>query len=265
MTTTTKSGGRSGLLTRRLAVKVPEVTAFFWIIKLLTTAGGESGADYLAMELLGMKAALLITAAALALGLVVQLGARRYVVPIYWTVVVLVGIAGTLITDAIVQVLGVSEAWATVGFTAVLLTLFATWYATERTLSIHSIDTTRRELFYWAAVLTTFALGTAAGDLTAFALGWGFPASIALYAAVFAAAGVAHLRFGLNAVACFWLAYVMTRPLGASIADYLAFGRDLGALGFGLLPVTVVFGLAIAVLVGYLAVTGRDAPERQPG
>ncbi len=243
------------------ATKVPEVTVYFWVIKLLTTAGGESSADWLAMEAIGMKASLLLTGAALGLALLVQLATRRYVVVVYWTAVVLVGVAGTLITDAIVQVLGVSEAMATIGFTAALLTIFVLWYRLEGTLSIHSIDSTRRELFYWAAVLTTFALGTAAGDLTAFALGWGFPRSIVLYAVVFSAAGIAHLRYGLNAVACFWLAYVATRPLGATIADYLAFGEDLGALGYGLLPVSIVFGTAIVVLVGYLAVTGRDTPD----
>ena len=261
MTTTTLAAGRlTKVLGRQMVTKVPEVTVYFWIIKLLTTAGGESTADYLAMERLGMKVSLLLTGGALALSLLVQLAVRRYIVGVYWAAVVLVGIAGTLITDAIVQVLGVSEAIATMGFSAVLLAIFALWYRLEGTLSIHSIDTTRRELFYWAAVLTTFALGTAAGDLTAFALGWGFPLSIALFAVAFAAAGIAHLRFGANAIACFWLAYVVTRPLGATTADYLAFGKDIGALGLGLLPVSVVFGLAIMALVGYLAVTGKDTP-----
>lgn len=260
-TRTTRFGRASSGVGRRLATKVPEVTVYFWIIKLLTTAGGESTADLLAQEVLGMRVSLLLTAGVLALCLVLQLATRRYVVAVYWAAVVLVGIAGTLITDAIVQVLGVSEAMATLGFAGVLMGIFALWYRLEGTLSIHSIHTTRRELFYWAAVLITFALGTAAGDLTAFALGWGFPLSIALYAGVFAAAGLAHLRFGANAIACFWLAYVVTRPLGASIADYLAFGPDVGALGLGLWQVSLAFGLAIAVLVGYLAVSGRDTPD----
>jgi uncharacterized membrane-anchored protein len=247
-----------------MATKVPEVTALFWIIKLLTTAGGESSADLLAMEWLGMKTALALTGGALAVVLVVQLATRRYVVPVYWSVIVLVGVAGTLITDAIVQVLKVSELMATLGFGVALLVMFAVWYRIEGTLSIHSINTTRRELFYWAAVLTTFALGTAAGDLTAFALHWGFPLSIALYATIFATAGVAHLLFGLDAIACFWLAYVMTRPLGATVADYLAFGHDLGALGFGLLPVSMVFAVAIVTLVGYLTITRVDTPKETP-
>ncbi len=244
-----------------MTAKVPEVTAYFWIIKLLTTAGGESTADFLAQELLGMRVSLLITGGALALSLAVQLAVRRYLVPAYWTAVVLVGVAGTLITDAVVQVLGVSEAGATLGFALLLVGIFVVWFRLEGTLSIHSIDTARRELFYWAAVLTTFALGTAAGDLTAFALGWGFPLSIALYAVAFAAAGAAHLRFGANAIVCFWLAYVVTRPLGASIADYLAFGPDIGGLGLGLWQVSVACGAAILVLVSYLAVSGRDTPS----
>jgi len=261
---TTTAWAPRQLLARRTLTKVPEVTAFFWIIKLLSTAGGESFADYLSMEAIGMKPALVLTGALLAVAVGVQLALHRYVVPVYWTAVVLVGIAGTLITDYLVQFLGASEAQATAGFLAALLATFGLWYAVERTLSIHSIDTTRRELFYWAAVMLTFALGTAAGDLTAFALGWGFVPSIALYAVVFTAAGVAHLRFGANAVLCFWIAYVITRPLGATIADYLAFDREMGALGAGLLPVSALFLTGIVALVGYLAVTHRDV-RRRPG
>lgn len=245
-----------------MASKVPAVTAYFWVVKLLTTAGGESTADWLAMEHFGLKAALLGTSVALVLAVLVQLATRRYVVIAYWTAVTLVGIAGTLITDSIVQVLGVSDLAATVLFAALLMALFALWYRFEGTLSIQSITTRRRELFYWATVMTTFALGTALGDLTAFALSWGFPRSIGLFAVAFVAAGIAHLRFGVDPVLCFWVAYVLTRPLGATVADYLAFGPDVGALGFGLLPVSAVFLTAIVVLVTYLAVTGRDLPDR---
>jgi len=264
MTTTAGRGPADRLLTRRMLVKVPEVTALFWVIKLLSTAGGESLADYLAMETIGMRKALVLTGGLLAVAVVAQLAVRRYVVPLYWTAVVLVGIAGTLITDYLVQFVGATEWEATAGFLAALLLTFGLWYASERTLSIHSIDTTRRELFYWAAVMLTFALGTAAGDLTAFTLGWGFLPSIALYAAVFAAAGTAHLRFGANAVLCFWIAYVITRPLGATVADYLAFEKDLGALALGLLPVGLAFLTAIVALVGYLTVTRKDVPRDVP-
>ena len=259
--TTTAAGAPGRRLGRRMMTKVPEVTAFFWILKLLTTAGGESIADLLASDgLLGMKPALALTSGLLLVAVLVQLAVHRYVVPIYWLAVVLVGIAGTLITDYIVRWLGVGEKAATAGFSLILLAIFAVWYATERTLSIHSINTTRRELFYWAAVMITFALGTAAGDLTAFALHWGFPLSIALYAVVFVAAGVAHLRFDANPILCFWLAYVVTRPLGATTADYLAFERSLGALGLGLWPVSLAFGAAITGLIGYLTVTRKDTP-----
>jgi uncharacterized membrane-anchored protein len=259
--TTTAAGAPARFLGRTMMTKVPEVTALFWILKLLSTAGGESIADLLASDgVLGMKPALALTSGLLLISVLAQLAVRRYVVPIYWLAVVLVGIAGTLITDYIVRWLGVGEKAATAGFSIALLATFGLWYATERTLSIHSIDTTRRELFYWAAVMLTFALGTAAGDLTAFALGWGFPLSIALYAVVFVAAGVAHLRFGANPILCFWLAYVVTRPLGATTADYLAFERSLGALGLGLGPVSLAFGVAIAALIGYLTVTRMDTP-----
>jgi uncharacterized membrane-anchored protein len=262
--TTTAAWAPSRVLDRRMLTKVPEVTAFFWIIKLLTTAGGESVADLLSMDLIGMKPALLLTGGLLAVALAVQLSLRRYVVPVYWTVVVLVGIAGTLITDYIVQTLGVSKPVATGGFLLALLATFGLWQLTEHTLSIHSITTTRRELFYWTAVMLTFSLGTAAGDLTAFSWGWRFLPSILLFGAIFVAAGTAHLRFGLNAVLCFWLAYVLTRPLGASVADYLAFDRSIGALGFGLAAPSIGFGAAIVALVGYLTVSRRDVPADGP-
>jgi uncharacterized membrane-anchored protein len=261
---TTRAAGRQGATTggRQLLSKVPEVTAAFWILKLLTTAGGESIADLLASDaVLGMKPALVVTGSLLLVVLLVQLSVRRYLVPIYWAAVALVGIAGTLITDYIVRWMGVGAMRATVGFVVALLATFVVWHVVERTLSIHSIHTTRRELFYWSAVLLTFALGTAAGDLTAFTLGWGFLPSIALYAVVFVAARVAHLRFGVNAILCFWVAYVVTRPLGATIADYLAFGHQLGGLALGLGAVSLGFGLAIACGVGYLTVTRRETHQ----
>jgi len=257
---TTTAGGAARVLGRRTLAKVPEVTAFFWIIKLLTTAGGESVADLLADQVLGMKVALVVTCGLLLAALAVQVWLDRYVVVAYWTAVGLVGVAGTLATDYVVRNLGVGEKIATPAFAVALLVTFVVWYRTEGTLSIHSITSTRRELFYWAAVCLTFALGTAAGDLTAFALGWGFPASIALYLVVFVAAGLAHLVFGLDAIACFWVAYVLTRPLGATVADYLAFGHDIGGLALGLPLVSAVFGAAIVAGVAYLAVTRRDTP-----
>jgi uncharacterized membrane-anchored protein len=226
-----------------IGVKVPEVALIFWVVKLATTAGGESMADLLAMQV----------------ALAVQIAGSRYRPVAYWAVVVLVGIGGTLITDTIVQILGLNVLTATGFFLVALLVTLGVWYRSEGTLSIHSITTRRRELFYWAAVLETFALGTAAGDLTAFHWTWGFPTSMVFFAALITLAVLAW-RLGAPAVACFWGAYIMTRPLGATTADWLAFDKSLGALGLGLGPVSVFFGVVIAVLVGWLAVTGRDTP-----
>jgi uncharacterized membrane-anchored protein len=247
--------------------KVPEITAFFWIIKLLSTAGGETTADLFAhTNLLKLSGALVFSTVLLVVALVVQLLVRRYVPIVYWSVIVAIGIAGTLISDGVVDFLHLSHLQATGVFLALLLAVFGVWYATERTLSIHSITTTRRELYYWAAVMATFSLGTAAGDLTAFSLGWGFIPSLVLYGVVFAVAGVGALamhRAGSigGVIGFFWLAYVMTRPLGATFADYTAMGKDIGGLGLGLLLPSAAFLLVIGALVLYLQVTHKDGPD----
>jgi uncharacterized membrane-anchored protein len=246
--------------------KVPEITAFFWIIKLLSTAGGEVVADLFARSHhVGLLRSLVVSSTLLAVALAVQLIARRYLPVVYWSVIVLVGVAGTLISDTVVAELHLSHAQATVLFLALLLAIFGIWYSTERTLSIHTITSTRRELYYWAAVMATFALGTAAGDLTAFSLGWGLLPSLALYGAVFAGAWIAHKAFAVNAVLTFWIAYVMTRPVGATFADYASFGRDSGGLGLGRVLPSAAFLLVIAVLVGYLAITHSDTPREDDG
>ena len=260
------NGVLGGILTRLsepVRVKVPMVALAFWLVKLATTAGGEAIADLLAMEVMGMRAALLLTGGLLLVALVVQVAAAHYRAVRYWAVVVLVGIGGTLITDTLVQILGMSVLTATGFFLAALLVTLGVWYRLEGTLSIHSITTRRRELFYWAAVLETFALGTAAGDLTAFHWTWGFPTSMAFFGALLASAALAW-RLGAPSVACFWAAYVMTRPLGATTADWLAFEENLGALGLGLGPVSVAFGVLIVGMVAWLAVTGRDTPADVP-
>ena len=242
--------------------KVPEITVFFWVIKLLSTAGGEVVADLFAhTNLLGLAGSLAISSVLLLIALAVQLVLRRYVPIVYWSVIVAVGVAGTLLSDAVVDLLHLPVAAATVLFLVVLLTIFAVWYATERTLSIHTITTTRRELYYWGAVMATFALGTAAGDLTVFALDWNFMPSLALYAAVFVAAAVAHLGFRMNAIVTFWIAYVMTRPLGATFADYISLGKDIHGLGLGRVYPSAGFLVVIAVLVLYLQVSRRDTPR----
>jgi uncharacterized membrane-anchored protein len=244
--------------------KVPEVTAFFWIIKLLSTAGGETIADLMAhTNRLRLSGALVVGSVLLVATLVVQLIVRKYVPIVYWSVIVAIGIAGTLISDSVVDYLHLSHAQATVVFLVLLLAVFGVWYASEQTLSIHSIHTRRRELYYWAAVMATFSLGTAAGDLTAFSLGWGFLPSLALYAAVFVGAGVAHLAFRANAILTFWIAYVLTRPLGATLADYSAMGGSTHGLNLGLRLPSAFFLLVIGALVLYLQITHRDSPTDQ--
>lgn len=243
---------------RTMANKVPEVTAYFWIIKVLTTGMGETASDLLA-RVLGPVPAVALGGLALVASLTVQFAVRRYIAWVYWTAVVMVSVFGTMAADVLHVGLGVPYAVSTPFFLAALTAVFALWYAVERTLSIHGIRTRRRETFYWAAVLATFALGTAAGDLTA-TTGFGYLGSVALFAAAICVPAVGH-RFGaLGAVPAFWTAYVITRPLGASLADWMALGHVRGGLGIGLGPVTLAWTVAIACFVGYLAVSRRDAP-----
>ncbi|WP_089107570.1 COG4705 family protein [Streptomyces hyaluromycini] len=241
---------------RQLANKVPEVTVYFWIIKVLTTGMGETASDLLARTL-GPVPAVALGGLALAASLTVQFALRRYVAWAYWTAVVMVSVFGTMAADVLHVGLGVPYTVSTPAFLIVLAAVFMLWYASERTLSVHTIQTRRREAFYWAAVLATFALGTAAGDLSATA-GLGYLGSAVLFAAAICVPALAH-RFGaLNAVTAFWTAYVITRPLGASLADWMALGHTRGGLGLGLAPVTAAWTVAIVGFVGYLAVSQRD-------
>ncbi|MDO0930011.1 hypothetical protein QQY24_33565 [Streptomyces sp. TG1A-8] len=242
---------------RHMASKVPEVTFYFWVIKVLTTGMGETASDFLA-HLLGPIPAVALGGLAFAASLALQLSVRRYVPWIYWTAIVMVSVFGTMAADVLHVGLGVPYTLSTPLFLTALAAVFATWYASERTLSIHSVHTRRRELFYWAAVLATFALGTAAGDLTATTAGLGYLGSGVVFAAVIAVPVVAHRWLGLNAIAAFWSAYVVTRPLGASFADWMAVSSARGGLGLGLGPVTLGWTIAILGLVGYLAVSGKD-------
>ncbi|WP_328747070.1 hypothetical protein OHT57_15935 [Streptomyces sp. NBC_00285] len=241
---------------RHAASKVPEVTVYFWIIKVLTTGMGETASDWLA-HLLGPIPAVGLGGIALSVALAIQFTARRYVAWIYWTAIVMVSVFGTMAADVLHVGLGVPYTLSTPFFMAVLAAVFALWYRSERTLSIHSIHTRRREVFYWAAVLATFALGTAAGDLTA-TIGLGYLGSAVLFTAAIAVPAVAHRWGSLNAVAAFWAAYVITRPLGASVADWMAVGRQRGGLDLGLGPVTLSWTVAILGFVGYLAVSRKD-------
>jgi uncharacterized membrane-anchored protein len=247
------------LFPQPVAAKVPEITALFWVIKVLTTGMGEAASDYLAAHNLVIAAALgLIGFAA---GMYWQFRTRRYHAGVYWFAVAMVAVFGTMAADGLHKGVGIPYAVTTVGYAVALALIFVVWQRTERTLSIHSISTRRRETFYWLTVLATFALGTAAGDLTAFTLQLGYAASIVLFALAIALPGIAYWRGWKNAVAAFWAAYVLTRPLGASIADWLGKAHHLHGLGYGDGTVTVAAALLIAGLVAYLAHTGADLQQ----
>src|SRR5437763_9564995 len=197
---------------RRMLNKVPEVTLYFWVIKVLCTTVGETASDFLSDNVgLGLTKTTFMTGALLIAALVVQFRMRQYVAWVYWLAVVLISVVGTQITDNLTDNLGVSLVTTTVAFSIVLAIVFAVWYASERTLSIHTIFTRRRESFYWLAVLFTFALGTAAGDLTAERMNVGYAWSLAIFAGAIAVVALAHYAFALNAVLAFWLAYILTR------------------------------------------------------
>jgi uncharacterized membrane-anchored protein len=244
---------------RRTYSKVPEVTAWFWLVKGLTTAMGESTSDWLVHTLVP-EIAVVLGAIAFAVALYVQFTKDRYIPACYWFAVAMVGVFGTMAADVLHVGLGVPYVVSTVFYAIVLAAVFRAWYRVEGTLSIHSITTPRREGFYWAAVLATFALGTAAGDLTANTLGLGYFGSIWLFAAIIAIPALGRLRLGMGSILAFWFAYVVTRPLGASVADWLAKPEGVG-LGTGL--VSLVFAAAIVAIVRHLALTRKDTPGDQ--
>jgi uncharacterized membrane-anchored protein len=247
---------------REMLNKVPEVTLYFWVIKVLCTTVGETASDYLDTNLnLGLTNTTYITGSVLLVTLFFQFKARKYVPGLYWLSVVLISVVGTQITDNLVDNLGVTLPTTTIVFSIVLAAVFAAWYASERTLSIHTIYTTRREGFYWLAILFTFALGTAAGDLAAERLNLGYWLSAVLFAALIGAVTLAHFRFKLNAVLAFWIAYILTRPLGASLGDYLSQARKDGGLGLGTTVTSVIFLVTILVVVVFLSLTRKDATE----
>ncbi len=242
--------------------KVPEVTAYFWIVKALTTGMGESTSDFLVHSLVP-EIAVVLGGIAFAIALYLQFAKDRYVPWAYWLAVAMVGVFGTMAADVLHVGLGVPYIASTIFYAIVLAVVFRTWYLSEGTLSIHSIHTPRRELFYWAAVLATFALGTAAGDLTAVTFGLGYFGSILLFAAVIAVPAVGYFRFGMNSILAFWFAYVVTRPLGASVADWLAVSSARGGLALGTGPVSLVLAAVIAAFVYHLSKTGKDTPPDQ--
>jgi uncharacterized membrane-anchored protein len=238
--------------------KVPQVTLGFWIIKIMSTTVGETGADYLAVHAgLGKIVTGSVMAAMLATALFMQLRARQYIPWMYWLTVVLVSVVGTQITDALTDGLGVSLYLSTAGFASALAVIFGVWYRSERTLSIRKIYTGRREWFYWAVILCTFALGTAAGDLATEALGLGFRWGVVAFGVLIALTMLAF-SLGTNAVLAFWIAYILTRPLGASLGDLLSQAQEYGGLGFGAMATSAIF---LTIIIGLVAAAQRHANQ----
>ena len=248
---------RDGLA--HLLNKVPEVTVYFWLIKVLCTTVGETFADYLNETLgFGLTNTTLAMGLAFLVFLTLQFRAKRYVPWIYWTTVVLISVFGTLITDNLTDGHGVPTTTTTPVFAVLLAVSFLAWYLVERTLSIHTIRTPRREAFYWLAILFTFALGTAGGDMLSEQLGFGYLTAVLIFAAAIGVVCVARWGLGMGPILSFWLAYILTRPLGASIGDYMSQSRKDGALGLGTTATSVIFLGAILALVAFLTVTRRD-------
>jgi uncharacterized membrane-anchored protein len=253
------------VLARSPLVKVPRVTGYFWVIKILTTAMGEATSDYLVHHF-NPYLAVIGGFLTFVVALVIQFGMRRYVPWAYWLAVTMVAVFGTMAADVLHIQFGVPYIASTILFAVALIVVFTAWQKSEGTLSIHSIFTPRREAFYWAAVLATFAMGTAAGDLAAYTANLGFLAAGLVFAVAFALPGLAY-RFGnLNSILAFWLAYVMTRPLGASIADWFGKSHTARGLNYGDGPVAFVLTVLIVGLVAYVSVTGADRPDAEaPG
>ena len=240
--------------------RVPRVTLDFWLIKLMAVTMGETAADYLAVNLgLGLTATSLLMAGVLVVALVAQFAKRRYVPVTYWLAVVLISIVGTLVTDNLVDNFGVALTTTTVVFAAALAVTFLIWYRVEGTLSIHAVFTFRREAFYWLAILFTFALGTAAGDLVAEHYGLGFLATGILFGMIIASLAIGYVFLDLDPILGFWLAYIFTRPLGASLGDLLSQPGEYGGLGFGTIITSALFLGAIAAIVAWMTAT-RERP-----
>ena len=238
--------------------KVPEVTLFFWIIKVMATTVGETAADYLSQTLkLGLTGTSYFMSALLLIVLIFQLRSKKYIPALYWTAVVLLSVVGTLISDNLVDNLGVSLVTTTILFSAALTVTFVWWYASEKTLSVHTINTTKRELFYWGAILFTFSLGTSAGDLIAESSGLGYANAALLFAAVIGLVFLAYRYLKMNSILAFWIAYIFTRPLGASAGDLLSQPVSAGGLGLGTTVTSIIFLLTILSLVIYLTISNR--------
>ena len=236
--------------------RVPKVTLDFWFIKLMAVTMGETAADYLSVNLgLGLTTTSAIMAGVLIVALVVQFAQKKYVPWAYWLSVVLISIVGTLVTDNLVDNFGVALTTTTVLFSFALILTFAAWYLSERTLSIHSIFTNRREAYYWLAILFTFALGTASGDLVAEHFGLGYFSTGILFAMIITSLAIGYFFLDFDAILGFWLVYIFTRPLGASIGDFLSQPHEYGGLGLGTIITSVIFLAAIAAIVVYMSIS----------
>lgn len=245
----------------RVPNRVPQVTWDFWLIKLMAVTMGETAADFLAVRMgFGLTGTSILMAGVLAVALGLQFAQRRYVPAWYWLAVVLVSIVGTLITDNLTDNFGISLVTTTIAFAIALVVTFATWFASEGTLSIHQVTTTRREAFYWLAILLTFALGTAAGDLTAEKFGLGYLAAGVQFGLIIASLSIGYFFLGLDATLGFWLVYILTRPLGASFGDLLAQPTEYGGFGLGTIITSAIFLSAIVATVIYMSVT-HDGEE----
>lgn len=249
---------------RTMLNKVPEVTLFFWLIKIMATTVGETFADYLNVTLgFGLSKTSVVMTFLLLVALVLQFITRKYVPVAYWLSVVLISVVGTLITDNLTDNLGLPLQTATLMFAISLAAVFAVWFISEKTLSIHSITTTRRESFYWLTILFTFALGTAAGDLFSETYQLGYGLSALIFGALIAVVAFARFGMGASEVTTFWAAYILTRPLGASIGDYMSQSKEDSGIGLGTTTTSAIFLVLIFLLVGYLAITRVDATEKK--
>jgi uncharacterized membrane-anchored protein len=238
--------------------RVPQVTIDFWLIKLMAVTMGETAADYLAVKMgLGLTGVSLVMAAVLAIVLVVQFAQKRYVPWSYWLAVVLISIVGTLVTDNLVDNFGIKLQTTTIIFSVALAATFLFWFLKERTLSIHSILSNRREAFYWLAILFTFALGTASGDLVAEQFHLGYLSAGVLFGLIIASLSIGYFYLGLDAILGFWLVYIFTRPLGASFGDLLSQPHEYGGFGLGTIITSAIFLAGIVAIVGYMTVTHK--------
>jgi len=247
------------IIPKAMLNKVPKITLYFWIIKILCTTVGETAADFLNTKLnLGLTGTTLVMGALLLVALFFQFKSRRYLPAYYWIAVVLISVVGTLITDNLTDNLGISLITTTIVFAAILAAVFAIWYRVEKTPSIHEIDTTGREAFYWLTILFTFALGTASGDLLAETFKLGYWLSAIIFGAMIGVVYIGYKYFKLNEILAFWIAYILTRPLSASIGDFLSQSTKDGGLGLGIAITSAIFLVAILATVIFLTRTKKD-------